>query len=175
MGKRMSAPCSQHVPPACSWAVPVLASTLQKGQWFLPRCFPSPVPLASAQYVQPWPVAAEFLNRLLLTASWFLHVTWALACSGRIQPNSMWFLESPMLECPTTLKGPDLIHNMLISPTEHTSVHEHKLTKEFQPYIYLLYLIPRKNFHFVYLRMISSLYSSLWKIDLVPFCCMQKA
>lgn len=30
-----------------------------------------------------------------------------------------------MLECLATLKGPDLIHNMVISPTEHTSVHEH--------------------------------------------------
>lgn len=175
----MSAPCSQHCTPVCFWAKQCLDwpahCACRKGQQLLPTHFPSPVPLAPAQYVQPWPAMAGFLNRLLPTASSFLHVTWALQCKGRIQPNHMWLLESSLLELLTTSKGPDLIHNMLISPTEPTIVHEHKLTKELQPCIYLLYLIPRKNFHFVYLGMISSLYSSLWKIDLVPFCCMQKA
>lgn len=165
--------------PAHFWANQCLCQPAhwasREGQQLLPKHFPSPVPPASAQYVQPWPAMAGFLKRLRPTASGFLHVTRALEGSARIQPNCIWFLESSMLKLLTTLKGPDLIHNMLISPTERTIVHEHKLTKELQPCIYLLYLIPRKNFPFVYLRIISSLYSSLWKIDLVPFCCMQKA
>lgn len=84
VGKRMSAPCSQHLHPCLvlGKAVPVLSSTLQKGEELLPRCFPSPVPLVPAQYVQPWPVMAGLLNRLLLTASWFLHLIWALECNS---------------------------------------------------------------------------------------------
>lgn len=147
----------------------------RKGQQLLPKCFSCPVHWHLHNMCNLDLQWQGFLNRLLPTASWFLRVMWALECNGRIQPNYMWFLELSLLELLTTLKGPDLIHNMLIPPTEHTIVHEHKLTKELQPCTYLLYLIPRKTFHFVYLRMISSLYSSLWKTDLVPFCCMQKA
>lgn len=113
-------PAASTCTPARFWANQCLywpaSCACRKGQQLLPKRFSSPVPLASAQYVQPWPAMAGFLNRLLPTVSWFLRVIWALECSGRIQPNYMWFLESSMLELLTTLKGPDLIHNMLIPP-----------------------------------------------------------
>lgn len=175
----MSAPCSQHVHPCLflGKAVPISASSLQKeaAASSYTFFFPSSTGICTVCTTLTWNGQGS------LTHCYQQHLDFCMsyglwsAMVGRIQPNYKWFLELSVLELLTTLKGPDLIHNMLISPTEHTTVHEHKLTKELQPYTYLLYLIPRKNFHFVYLRMISSLYSSLWKIDLVPFCCMQKA
>jgi len=53
------------------------------------------------------------------------------------------FLKSSMLELLLTLKGPDLIHNMLLLLQKHTNIDEQKFTKDLQACIYLSYLIPR--------------------------------
>lgn len=126
--------------------VPVSAHYACRKEQQLPWRFAFPGSLASAQYVQPWPAMAGFLNRLLLTASLFLHVIWALECNGRIQPDYIWIPQSSMLELLLTLKGPDLSTTCLVLLQKHTKVYEHKFTRELQPCIYFFILDPKIEF-----------------------------
>lgn len=91
-------------------------------------------------------------------------------------PTTYGFLKSSMLELLLTLEGADLSRTCLILLHKHIKVQEHKFTKELQPCIYCFYTWSQDRiFTLSYLRRVSSLYTSLWKTDLAPLCCMQKA
>lgn len=110
MGKTTTASCSQHVHPFPSTVranqhLDQSAHYACRQEQQLPKHFASPGSLASAQYVQPGPAMAGFLNRLLPTASLFLHVIRALECNGRIQPNYIRIPQVISVRTPTNING----------------------------------------------------------------------
>lgn len=175
------ASCSQHVHPFPStvWANQHLDQSAHyacRQEQQLPKHFASPGSRASAQYVQPGPAMAGFLNRLLLTASLFLHVIWALECNGRIQPNYIRIPQVISVRTPTNIKGARFNPQHAYFSYRNTLVYMNINLQRSYSLASIFYAWSQDRiFTLSYLRMISSLYSSFGRIDLVPFCCMQKA